>query len=136
MNLKTESIDWNKPTILYVLIVNSFVKFGITSNWDKRMKMYDKELKSSVYTVIKKIDFNTRWQAELIEQIVKWRLRKWAVNGRHEWVKLPIQPVLDCINQSLKEINPEFEKHKYIHTNGKERWDFYKQIAQYYFDEN
>ncbi len=131
--LNTELIDWNKPTTLYVLVVNSFVKFGITSNWERRMKMYDKELKSSVYTIIKRIEFHTRWEAELIEQVVKWRLRTWVVNGRHEWVELPIQPVLDCIHQSIKQIEPEFNKHKYIHSNGKKRWDFYKQIAQCYF---
>lgn len=95
--------------------------------------MYDKELSSSDYTIIKRIEFDTRWQAELIEQIVKWRLRKWAVHGRHEWIELPIQPVLDCIQQSIAEIKPEFNKHKYIHKNGADRWDFYKQIAQYYF---
>ncbi len=32
-----------------------------------------------------------------------------------------------------KEIKPEFNKHKYIHKSGIDRWDFYKQIAQYYF---
>lgn len=134
--MKTELINWNKPTAFYVLTVNSFVKFGITSNWDRRMKMYDKELSSSDYTIIKRIEFDTRWQAELIEQIVKWRLRRWAVNGRHEWIELPVQPVLDCINQSVQEIEPEFDKHEYIHKNGKERWGFYKQIAQIYFSQN
>lgn len=132
--MNTELIDWNEPTQLYVLIVNSFVKFGITSNWKKRKRAYKKELNSIPFTVIKKIDFDNRWQAELIEQIVKWRLRRWAVNGRHEWIELPLQPVLDCISQSIKEIQPEIEKHKYIHKRGLERWDFYKQIAHIYFD--
>ncbi len=134
--MKTELINWDKPTTLYLLIVNSFVKFGITTNWDRRMKAYDKELGPSDYKVITRIQFDTRWQAELIEQIVKWRLRKWAVNGRHEWVELPIQPVLDCISQSISEIKPEFDKHKYIHKNGTDRWGFYKDIAQIYFSEN
>ena len=120
---------------MYVLVVNSYVKFGITSNWTGRMKAYEKELQSCAFKVIKRIEFDTRWQAELIEQIVKWRLRKWAVHGRHEWVELPIQPVLDCINQSITEIKPEYIKHEYIHNKGVERWDFYKQIAHYYFKE-
>lgn len=83
---------------------------------------------------IKSIPFDFRWEAELIEQIVKWRLRKWAVYGRHEWVELPIQPVLDCISQTIAEIKPEFQKHQHIHTKGTNRWDFYKQIAHYYFE--
>ncbi len=132
--MRVDVIDWNKQTILYVLVVNSFVKFGITSNWNRRMKRYDKELESVGYTVVKKIDFDFRWQAELIEQIVKWRLRRWAVNGRHEWIELPLQPVLDCISQSIKEIKPEFDKHRYIHKRENHRWDFYKQIAQIYFN--
>jgi len=126
--------DWQKETILYVLVVDNLVKFGISSNLERRMKTYNKELNGYSYQIIKKIVFDRRWEAELIEQIVKWRLRKWAVEGTHEWIKLPIQPVLDCINQCITEIKPEFKKHKHIHLKGKNRWDFYKQIAHYYFD--
>jgi hypothetical protein len=133
--MKTELIDWKRPSILYILVVNSFIKFGITSNWEKRKKAYNKELGLNHFSVIKKIEFEFRWQAELIEQIVKWRLRRWVVNGRHEWVQLPIQPVLDCINQTIKEIEPEYHRHKYIHKKGVDRWDFYKQIAHKYFDD-
>jgi hypothetical protein len=133
--LNEDLIDWQKETILYVLIVNNFVKFGITSNLQKRKKSYEKELSQYTFQFVKKIKFETRWEAELIEQIVKWRLRRWAVNGRHEWIELPLQPVLDCISQSINEIKPEFQKHKYIHHNGKNKWDFYKQIAHYYFDD-
>ena len=70
----------------------------------------------------------------MIEQIMKWRLKKWVVDGRQEWVILPIQPVIDCLNQTKYEIEKEFDKHKYIHKNGKNRWDFYRQIAEIYFD--
>ena len=105
--MKTELIEWKKPTLLYVLIVNGFVKFGISSNWERRKRDYDRDL-GSTYTVLKKIDFDHRWHAELIEQIVKWRLRKWVAPGRHEWIELPIQRVLDCISQTIKEINLNF----------------------------
>lgn len=111
------------------------MKFGITSNWERRKRSYEKELNSIPFKVIKRIDFSFRWQAELIEQIVKWRLRRWAVNGRHEWVELPIQIVLDCISQSIKEIEPEFDRHQYIYKRESEIWDFYKHIAQYYFND-
>ena len=88
------------------------------------------------YIIIKQIEFETRWQAELIEQIVKWRLRKWAVHGTHEWITLPVQPVLDCISQSKKEIEKEYHKHQFIHKRGNERYDYYKQIAAMYFYDN
>lgn len=133
--MNESKIDWQKETILYVMVVNSFVKFGITSNMERRIKSYERELSEYTFQFVKKINFETRWKAELIEQIVKWRLRKWVVDGRHEWTELPLQPVIDCINQSINEIKPEFQKHEYIHHKGKNRWDFYKQIAHYYFNE-
>jgi hypothetical protein len=134
--MRTEDIDWDKETILYVLVVNCFVKFGITSNLDRRFKGYSLELEGLKYTVIKKTVFQTRWQAELIEQVMKWRLKRWVVNGRHEWVEIPIQVVLDCMNQTLAELSEEYPLHQHIHKNGKRRWDFYRQIAEYYFSDN
>lgn len=85
------------------------------------------------YNFIKKVDFENRWQAELIEQVMKWRLRRWVAHGRHEWIELPLQAVLDCLNQTIGELSQEYAKHEYIHKNGNNRWDFYKQIAAYYF---
>ncbi len=131
--MTTDQIDWLVPTTLYVFITDKFVKFGITSNWKRRFQLYDKELIGG-YTIIKKISFDTRWEAELIEQIVKWRLRKWAVHGTHEWIDFPLQNVLDCISNSINEIEPEFKKHKHIHKRGKDRSAFYKHIAAIYFD--
>ena len=132
--MKTSQINWKAPTTLYVFTYDQFVKFGITSNWTRRFKVYDKELGVVNYTILKKIEFDTRWKAELVEQIVKWRLRRWAVYGTHEWINLPVQIVLDCIHDSIKELENEYEKHKYIHKRGKDRFAFYKHIASIYFD--
>lgn len=131
-----EQIDWNRETILCVLTINSYVKFGITVDWTKRSKAYQKELEGLTYRFVKKVTFKTRWQAELIEQVMKWRLRRWVASGRHEWIELPIQPVLDCLNQTVEELSKEFPKHSHIHRNGINRWDHYKQIAAYYFEKN
>lgn len=120
--------------MLYVLDINGMVKFGITSNWDRRKRQYEKELQDLSFQLIKTIDFEKRWQAELIEQVVKWRVRRWAVPGRHEWVSLGVNPVLGCISQVIEELEPEFPRHKHIHKHGEERWDFYRQIAELYFD--
>lgn len=132
--MTTDQINWHAPTTLYVFTFDNLVKFGITSNWNRRFKEYDKELGIKKYTILKKIEYETRWRAELIEQIVKWRLRRWAIYNRHEWINLPDEHVLDCIYDSIKEIEPEFKKHKYIHKRGKDRYAFYKQIAAIYFD--
>lgn len=131
--MTTDQINWHAPTTLYVFVTDKFVKFGITSNWKRRFKLYDSELIGG-YTIIKKISFDTRWEAELIEQIVKWRLRKWAVYKTHEWINLPVQAVLDCIHDSKRELESEYEKHKFIHKKGKDRYAFYKQIAAIYFN--
>lgn len=129
----TEDINWYQPTEFYFLVVNSYVKIGITSNWLKRKKAYEKEFIDLEFKRIKSIPFDFRWQAELMEQVVKWRLRRWVVPGRHEYFELPIQIIFDCFFQTKKELEPEFNKHSHIHKRGKERWDFYRQIAEGYF---
>mgnify|MGYP000856653915 CR=1 FL=1 len=131
--MSTQNFKWYQETILYVITINSYVKFGITTNWENRSKAYQKELDGLTYRFIKQINFNHRWQAELIEQVVKWRLRRWVAYGRHEWIELPIQPVLDCINETIGELSKEFSKHQFIHKCGNERWDYYRQISEYYF---
>lgn len=130
-----QNINWNKKTILYVFAINSFVKFGITNNWKKREKIYYKDFENQPPIFIKSFDFPNRWQAELIEQVVKWRLKKWIVYGRHEYTELPVNIVLKCIYETIKELEIEFDRHKYIHRRGNERWDFYRQIAQIFFKE-
>jgi hypothetical protein len=84
--------------------------------------------------VIKIELFEYRWQAELLEQIVKWRLRPWCFNGRHEWIDAPIQLVLNCYMDTKDTIKPEFEKYEYIHKTGDNRWGYYKQIVDMVFD--
>lgn len=129
----TEDIEWDKETELYVLVVNQYVKFGISSNWESREKAYVNELGDIRFNIIKKIVYPNRWQAELIEQVIKWRLRKWVVPGRHEWVESSIQIVMDCLHHTHHDLGAEFDKHEYIHLQGKNRWDYYKQIAEYYY---
>jgi predicted GIY-YIG superfamily endonuclease len=131
--MKTELIKWGQPTLFYVIETNNMVKFGVTTNWERREREYQNELKDIYFQLVKSIDFDNRWQAELIEQVVKWRLRKWVVPGRHEWIRIPINPLLGCVSQVIKELKPEFGKHEHIHKYGEDRWDYYRQIAQLYF---
>ncbi|QSE98650.1 hypothetical protein [Fulvivirga lutea] len=130
----TKNIKWYEPTELYVLTVNEYIKFGISSNWLRRQREYEIELEGEPFTKVHSINYSYRWQAELIEQILKWRLRKWAVSGRHEWIKhLQVQNVLDCLNQIREVIEEEFDRHYHIHNYGDDRYDWYKQIANGYF---
>lgn len=131
--MKYEDVNWYEPTKFYVIIINSFVKFGITKDWNRREKEYSNEFKKEKFEIIEFKNFPNRWQAELIEQVVKWRIKKFIIDGRHEWTELPIQTVLDVINSSILELKPEFDKHQYIHKRGSNRWDHYRQIAEIYF---
>lgn len=132
--MNSEKIDWNKETELYVLTLNSYIKFGITANWERRLKRYKKDFPDFELKKHKEFQLQNRWQAELIEQVMKWRLKPWVVSGRHEWVQgIPIKIVFDCFFDTRNELENEFEKHEYIHHQEKERWDHYRQIADYYF---
>ena len=131
----TDEINWDSKTVLYILSINGMVKFGITSNWIRRENQYRRELKDVNFVKLKEITFPTRWQAELIEQVMKWRLRRWVVNGRHEWIQLPIQPVFDCMYETISELELEYQNLNYIHKKGKNRWDFYKQLSKTHFGE-
>lgn len=134
--MNSNNINWEQETEFYFLVADRYVKFGISTDWDRREKAYKKnELKEVEFRKIKTVKFENRWQAELIEQIMKWRLRRWAVPGKHEWIEnLTVQNVVDCYQDTLKELSPEYKKHQHIHSRGNERWDFYKQIADYYFN--
>ena len=131
-----ENINWEQRTELYIFIADKYIKFGITTDWAKRERQYRKnELVDLDFKKYKGDFYDRRWKAELIEQIMKWRLRDWAAPGRHEWViGLTLLNVVDCYKQIVKEIEPEFDKYEYIHNRGEKRWDEYKQIAQYYFE--
>lgn len=133
--MNSNDIDWGKETILYVLSINGMVKFGITSNWIRRKKQYEKELVDIQFIKLKEITFANRWQAELVEQVMKWRLRRWVINGIHEWIQLPIQPIFDCMYDTISVLEPEYQNHIHIHMRGSDRWDFYKQLSQTHFND-
>jgi hypothetical protein len=129
-----EGDEWYKETLFYVLDINGTVKFGITSNWENRQKAYQREIGNLEFRVIKKENFDKRWKAELLEQLVKWRLRPWCIDGRHEWINAPIQLVLNCYLDTKETILPEIDKYFFIHKTGIDRWAHYKQLVDMTFD--
>ncbi len=132
--MEQKEINWNVETFFYILDINGIVKFGITSNWHNRLVQYKKEVGDLLIRILKKDLIDKRWQAELIEQIVKWRLRPWCLDGRHEWINAPIQVILNCYLDTRERIIPEFIKYEYIHKTGNDRWGYYKQIVDMTFD--
>lgn len=133
--MEEDFTNWEVPTILYVLDINGMVKIGITENWSIRQRRYERELKGLDFQLIKSYQFETKWQAELVEQVMKCRLKPWAVSSRHDWINLPIQPVLDCYAQTAEELEKEYDKHRDLHTMGNDRYDHYRQIAEMFFNE-
>jgi hypothetical protein len=126
-------INWNEETFFYILGINGLNKFGITSDFDRRLKAYRREVGDVDIQLLKKELYDKRWKAELIEQLVKWRLRPWCFNGRHEWINASVQIVLDCYRETRDIVTPEFSKYEYIHKTGNDRWGYYKQIVDMTF---
>ncbi len=127
-------IDQRKPAIFYFLAVDARIKFGITSDWEKRYKRYQKDLGEYAVRPFKTEPYDHRWQAELVEQVLKWRVRKFVSPDVHEWVEhLPIDVILHAYRETRDQLRPEFEKHRHIHTRPEDRWGHYKQIADYQF---
>jgi hypothetical protein len=127
-------IDQSKPAIFYFIAVDARIKFGITSNQERRWRQYTKDLGEFTQEPFKTEDYEFRWQAELVEQVLKWRLWKYITKGEHEWVEhLPIDLILHVYRQTRDQLRLEFNRHEHIHAKGHERWDYYKQLAQYEF---
>lgn len=127
--------DQQKPSIFYFLAVDARIKFGITSNVDRRWKQYAKDLGEFFRPPFKTEAYDHRWQAELVEQVLKWRLRKHITAGEHEWVEqhFPTELILRVYRETRDQLKLEYDRHEHIHHKGKERWDYYKQLAQYEF---
>lgn len=107
---------------------------GITTDPIRRFKLYDKSLGEFTAEPFKTENYDHRWQAELVEQVLKWRLRPWVTHGEHEWVEhLPIDVILHVYRETRDQLRPEFGKHRHIHTRPDDRWGHYKQIAEYQF---
>ena len=130
------AVDQHKPALFYFLAVDARIKFGITTDRIRRFKLYDRSLGEFAAEPFKTENYDHRWQAELVEQVLKWRLRRWVTPGEHEWVEhLPIDTILHVYRQTRDQLRPAFNEHRHIHTRGEDRWGWYKQLAQYQFKE-
>lgn len=127
-------IDQSKPAIFYFLAVDARIKFGITTNWERRRAGYVKQLGHFFREPFKTEAYAHRWQAELVEQVLKWRLWDFITHDEHEWVEhLPVDVILHVYRDTRDSLRPEFGKHRHIHANGNDRWAYYKQLADYQF---
>lgn len=127
-------IDQHKPALFYFLAVDARIKFGITTDWERRYKQYQKDLGDFAMRPFKTEPYDHRWQAELVEQVLKWRLWAFITHDEHEWVEhLPIDTILHVYRDTRDQLRAEYEKHRHIHTRGEDRWGHYKQLADYQF---
>ena len=128
-------VDQEKPAIFYFIAIDARIKFGITSNWHRRREVYRKQLGDYLREPFKTEQYDHRWQAELVEQVLKWRLWKFITHDEHEWVEhLPVDVILHVYRETRDTLRPEFEKHRHIHGKGNDRWGWYRQLAEYQFD--
>lgn len=127
-------IDQNKPAIFYFMCVDSRIKFGITSEKERRWRQYMKDLGEFTPEPFKTEDYEYRWQAELVEQVLKWRLWDFITVGEHESVEhLSIPLILDVYQETRDILNQEYESHEHIHSLGPDKGAHYKQLAQMQF---
>ena len=129
-------VDWRGSADFYLIEVDQWVKFGVTSNWKNREFFYKEQFKDIDWKVVMKVEYPTRWQAEFLEQMVVHQLRPFVTPFAHEWVEhLGPQNVWDCVLQTVEKIEEVgWRKYEHIHRKGDNRWEFYKDIAMYEFD--
>ncbi len=114
---------WYKPAKLYVIDINGITKFGITINFKARVRRYKKDFPDLPFQVVRLFDFEKRWQAELVEQLMSRRLKNWLFKGRYEWViNLPIQHVVDCYYQTRRAVEKEMDHYSTYHWTGSRRY--------------
>lgn len=133
--VRMEIKDWYSPATFYFADINGKTKFGITNNWSRRESQYIKEFIDIPIIKLREDFYDHYWQAELVEQVMKWRLRRFVVPGLHEWVRkdLPIQSVFDCYNQTKSVLSAEFHLYESFHKKGNDRWGYYKQLKDVLF---
>lgn len=124
--------DWNCKAILYIVGIGEKAKFGISDNWEQQVRQYQEDYRDVTIQLIMKADFDHYWQAELVEQVMKWRLKPHIVQGLHEWMKdeFPLENVVLCYYQTHSLLSKEYQLHEHIHRKGNYRWEFYKRVYQ------
>ncbi len=127
-----EKIDWNSQAILYIVDVNGKSKLGVCSNWDQQESQYKRDYSNQSIQLIMKVDFDHYWQAELVEQIMKLRLKPYINQGLHEWLKedfhLPV--VFDYYKEVSSLLSEQYSDHEHIHRKGNNRWAFYNRVYE------
>lgn len=120
---------WEKQTEFYIIVIDKYVKFGITHDWEKRLNRYVKDSKDAPLKKVLSKFFPNRWQAELVEQVLKYKMYPKSVRFHKEYTERPLKEVMDFYFKTIRELEPNFEKYKFIHKNEKLRKSFYMRIA-------
>lgn len=125
---------WKQPGYFYVLDINGITKFGIASNWEKRMNDYARFCRRNQFKNNYKLHYREvyeeYWKAEFIESMMRRRLREWTTPNSHEWIRreVPTQNIVDCYFKIKRLLikTKSFENVKTYHTIGNLRLKLYK----------
>ncbi|MFY0606436.1 MAG: hypothetical protein JXR10_06970 [Cyclobacteriaceae bacterium] len=118
---------WNAKGYLYIYDINGMTKFGITNDTARRKRQYRKLIQDLPMQEIRTYNFDHYWQAELVESMMRYRLKQWTMKDRYEWlVELPLQQVMDCFRQIMKVIKSEYHACECFHYHPRVRYDHYR----------
>lgn len=127
-----EVSDWNCKAILFIVDIDGKSKFGIATNWETQESHYEVDFPKAHIQLLMKTDFDHYWQAELIEQMMKWSLQSFIDPGLHQWLhdEFPLVNIIDHYKKILFIVKDEYDTHEHIHRKGNHRWAFYKRVYE------
>lgn len=127
-----EVSDWNCKAILFIVDIDGKSKFGIATSWEAQENQFEVDFPKAQIQLLMKTDFDHYWQAELVEQMMKWSLQSFIDPGLHQWLndEFPLVNIIDCYKQILPIIQSKYKIHKHIHRKGNHRWAFYKRAYE------
>lgn len=125
--------DWLREAVIYFLDVNGMVKIGVSTNVKDTLEKTRKSVSGVTVRLLKKVEYDRYWKAELVEQVMGHRLKPWRTVEGQDWISLPMQNVLDCFTETQKEMSREYQKFAGLHKKGPSRHEHYRQIAEMYF---
>jgi len=125
-----ESVAWYAKAWFYIVEVGEFTKIGITRNWPRRKAYFEKRFPGKPIRLDYLDQYQHYWQADLVEGIVRERLKPWVYKRTKEWVisELPVACIEACYLQTKATLEPEYEMHECIHWRPDIRYAVYDQI--------
>ncbi len=122
---------WSDNVEVFILQCDAYFNIGITSNWVKRLNTIQaSDLKSRDAQVILRRKYNFRWQAELVEQVLKMRIVNLLSEDLAGWYTgISGKKIIQLYEQVYTKLAPDFELYLHVHHLGNFRMNYYRNIA-------